>query len=143
MATRSTFLGGGLFKLLALGIFVAAVGAIFFFVIIPSLPKGEVHITMWTSGEKLNYLKDTIAQFNTEKHTLPSGGKKIQVEVYTVNSGTMSDYLVARIRDGTDFPPPVTPPHIVSPSVDHWLTRVNFLTGIQAFDLEQDRKSVV
>jgi Ca-activated chloride channel homolog len=100
-----------------------------------------ITIVMWTSGEKMNYLKDVVQQFNQEKHTTATlfadGNKQpIHVEAYTVNSGTMAEYLVNQVRDGIELPPGVTPPHIVSPSADHWLSRVNLLTDVQIFDLE-------
>ncbi len=72
-------------------------------------------IVMWTSGEKMNYLKDIVLQFNQEKHTtseLFSNGTKqpIHIDAYTVNSGTMAEHLVNRIRDGIEFPQGITPP---------------------------------
>jgi hypothetical protein len=138
MRGLSGFLGSGLFKLLAVGFFVAAVAAVLL-LFAPWQGEGEVSITMWTSGEKMNYLKDMVVQFNKEGHTIPGSKKKILLEAYTVNSGTMSEHLVNKIRDGIDFPAGVTPPHIVSPSVDHWLTRVNYLTGVEVFDLKNTK----
>lgn len=134
MNTRSSFLGSGLFRAIAIALFVVAVVAVFIF--IPAGDGEEVRITMWSSGEKMNYLKDIVARFNEEDHTLSGSGKKVRVEAYTVNSGTMSQYLVDKIKNGIDFPQGITPPHIASPSVDHWLTRVNYLTGVAVFDLE-------
>lgn len=134
MNTRSSFLGSGLFRAMAIVLFVVAVVAVFIF--IPSGDGEEIRITMWSSGEKMNYLKDIVARFNEEDHTLSGSGKKVRVEAYTVNSGTMSQYLVDKIKNGIDFPQGITPPHIASPSVDHWLTRVNYLTGVTVFDLE-------
>jgi len=136
MNGRKDFVASSLFRWGAIALFLASVAAIF--VAVPKLRGGEngsvVHITMWTSGEKLNYLKDIVAEFNSEKHAV-SGGKRIQVQAYTVNSGPQSTYLVEKIRDGISFPEGITAPQIASPSVDHWLTRVNYLTGVQVFDL--------
>lgn len=98
-------------------------------------PANALLVTMWSSGEKMNYLKDLADQFNNEKHTLPGDSRPIWVQAYTVNSGTMSDYLTGKIRDGVNYPQGVTDPTLVSPSVDHWLSRVNYLTGKEIFDL--------
>jgi Ca-activated chloride channel family protein len=92
----------------------------------------------------MNYLKDIALQFNQEKHTTTevfSDGNRqpIEIAVSTVNSGTMAEYLINKIRDGIEFPSGIIPPHLVSPSVDHWLSRVNFLTQTQIFDLEQTK----
>ncbi len=110
----------------------------------PVPPRNALVVVMWSSGEKMNYLKDLAAQFNQERHTtgeLFSDGTStpIWIEAYTVNSGPMSDMLVAKLRDGQDFPEGITPPIIASPSVDHWLSRVNYLTGNQVFDLEKTK----
>src|SRR5205823_1114461 len=83
-------------------------------------------------------------QFNNERHTTrerfsDGSGDPIYVDAYTVNSGPMSDYLVAKLRDGQDFPSGVTPPIVASPSVDHWLSRVNYLSNTQVFDLQNTR----
>ncbi len=150
MKQRTPFLGSDRFKLGAVALFVAAVAAVFISVSLPGGAKHEVSqqgepcptdakvicVVMWSSGEKMNYLKDIVAEFNKAQHTLPGSGKKIHVQAYTVNSGPQSDYLVGKIRDGIDFPAGITPPQIASPSVDHWLTRVNYLTGVQVFDVE-------
>ena len=114
--------------------------------------KNVVQINMWSSGEKMKYLPQLITRFNEEGHRVQGGKKKIHVGAYTVNSGPMSQQLINKIRDGTDlhftegvdYPsggtaPPATPPDIVSPSVDSWLTRVNFQTGIQVFDLQNTK----
>lgn len=94
----------------------------------------DVKIVMWSSGEKMTYLKDVVAEYNKQDHHLDNG-KQIKVEVVQVNSGPMSDYLIAKIRDGVDFPDKVPAPQIISPSVDSWLTRVNFVTNTQTFDV--------
>ncbi len=130
-----SFLASGLFRVGAVLLFLVSVVAIL--VAVPELTGGggdTVHITMWTSGEKLNYLKDVVAEFNREDHKT-SNGRAIRVEAYTVNSGTQSDHLINNVRDGVPFPQGITPPHIASPSVDHWLTRVNYLSGVEVFDL--------
>ena len=107
----------------------------------PVPPRNANVVVMWSSGEKMNYVKDLAAQFNQERHTTrerfsDGTSEPIWIDAYTVNSGPMSDYLVAKLRDGQDFPDGVTPPIIASPSVDHWLSRVNYLTHTQVFDLQ-------
>ena len=119
-------------------------GIALFFLFGREFVGAPLNLVMWTSGEKMNYLKDIVLQFNLEKHTtsqLFSTGTKqpIHVEAYTVNSGTMAEHLVNRIRDGIEFPQGIMSPHLVSPSVDHWLSRVNFLTKTQVFDLEKTK----
>jgi Ca-activated chloride channel family protein len=101
-------------------------------------------LVIWTSGEKMNYLPDIVTRFNQEQHTtaaaFPNGTKRpIQVQLVSINSGTMSDHLVRKLRDQIDFPIDVPAPHLVSPSVDHWLSRVNFTTGMPVFDLESTK----
>lgn len=135
----SGFLTSRAFRSLILVVFIA--GVALFFLFGRGFVGEPITVVMWTSGEKMNYLKEIVPQFNHEQHTLAelfpdSPAQPIQVEVYTVNSGTMAEYLVHKVRDGIEFPPGVSPPHIVSPSVDHWLSRVNFLTQTQLFDLE-------
>ncbi|MBI3327621.1 MAG: extracellular solute-binding protein [Nitrospinae bacterium] len=92
----------------------------------------------------MNYLPELIDRFNREQHTtaeaFPDGTKQpIHLEALTVNSGTMSEYLIRKIRDKVDFPTNVPAPHVVSPSVDHWLSRVNFVTGVPVFDLDSTK----
>jgi Ca-activated chloride channel family protein len=116
-------------------------GVVAFFLVGRQFVGEPLHVVMWTSGEKMNYLKDIVQQFNQEQHTtaemFADGTKQpIQVEASTVNSGTMAEYLVNKLRDGIEFPPGIMPPHLVSPSVDHWLARVNFLISTQIVDLE-------
>jgi Ca-activated chloride channel homolog len=94
---------------------------------------------MWTSSEKMNYLPDIVTRFNQAQHTtasvFPDGTKQaIHVRLMSINSGTMSDHLIRKLRDQMDFPAAIPAPHIVSPSVDHWLSRVIFATGVQVFD---------
>lgn len=127
------------FRYLILAIFCG--GVALFFLFGRAFVGTPITLVMWTSGEKMNYLKDIVLQFSQEKHTtaeLFSDGNKqpIHVDAYTVNSGTMAEHLVNKLRDGIEFPPGVPAPHIVSPSVDHWLSRVNFLTHTQVFHLE-------
>src|SRR5215213_7226171 len=69
----------------------------------PVAPRNANTIVMWSSGEKMNYLKDLAAQFNSERHTTKElfgdgSGEPIWVDAYTVNSGPMSDMLVAKLR---------------------------------------------
>ncbi len=143
MNGNTSFLGSSAFRYLAIALFLVAVVAVF--VAVPSLTpfkaKDEVRITMWTSGEKMTYLKDVVAQYNKDQHLLDGSKKKIHVDVVQVNSGPMSDYLVGKIRDGVEFPDGVPAPQIISPSVDSWLTRINYLTQQQVFDM-QDTKAL-
>ncbi|MBI4595092.1 MAG: VWA domain-containing protein [Candidatus Tectomicrobia bacterium] len=125
-------------------IFVFIFGGALFFLFGRKFVGAPVKIVMWSSGEKMNYLKDIVFLFNKEKHTaselFKDGNKQpIIIEAYTVNSGPMSEHLVNKIRDGLEFPPEITSPHLVSPSVDHWLSRVNFLTKTQVFDLDKTK----
>jgi Ca-activated chloride channel family protein len=136
------FLTSGAFRYIILLGFLA--GVALFFLFGRGFVGAPITIVMWTSGEKMNYLKDIVPQFNREKHTTAAvfadGNKQpIRVEAYTVNSGTMAEYLIQKVRDGIEFPPGVSPPQIVSPSVDHWLSRVNLLTNVQLFDLERTK----
>jgi Ca-activated chloride channel family protein len=101
-------------------------------------------LVMWTSGEKMNYLPDVVTRFNQEQHTtaemFPDGTRQpIHVHLVSINSGPMSDHLIRKLREQVDFPLNVPAPHIVSPSVDHWLSRVNFATGLQVFDLDSTK----
>lgn len=130
------------FRYLILALFVG--GMALFFLFGRRFTGEPIRVVMWTSGEKMNYLQEIALQFNQEKHTaseLFSEGSRqpIEVEVSVVNSGTMSEYLVNKLRDGIEFPSGITPPHLISPSVDHWLSRVNFLTQQPIFDLEQTK----
>jgi hypothetical protein len=98
-------------------------------------------LVRWTPGEKMNHLPDLVTRFNQERHTtakvFPDGTKQpIHVQLVSINSGPMSDHLIRKLRDQIDFPAAVPAPHIVSPSVDHWLSRVNFATSVQVFDLD-------
>src|SRR5437764_1215695 len=83
----------------------------------------------------MTYLRDLTEQYNKGGHKLPGASKKIHVDVVQMNSGPMSDNLIAKVKDGVEFPNGVPAPQIVSPSVDTWLTRVNFITGQQVFDI--------
>src|SRR4051794_9856238 len=123
------FLASGAFRALAIIAFVVVVVALV--VKGPkSLSGGEqVDVTMWTSGEKMTYLRDVTDQYNKAGHKIPGSDKKIHVDLVQVNSGPMSDYLIAKVRDGIEFPKDIAAPQIVSPSVDTWLTRVNYVTG--------------
>ena len=141
-AAEQGFLTSRVFRYVILLGFLAGVGL--FFLLGRGFVGAPMTIVMWTSGEKMNYLKDIVPQFNRQKHTtaalFPDGSRQpIRVEAYTVNSGTMVEYLVQNVRDGIEFPQGVTAPHIVSPSVDHWLSRVNLLTGVPVFDVEHTK----
>jgi Ca-activated chloride channel family protein len=134
--TAGSFVSSNAFRALVLTLFVVAV----IIVLLRSACDigggggDELEITMWSSGEKMTYLRDVVEDYNDEDHT-SSSGKDIKVEVVQVNSGPMSDHLIARIRDGIEFPDNAPEPHIISPSVDSWLTRVNYVTSTQTFDL--------
>jgi Ca-activated chloride channel family protein len=132
----ASFLGSNAFRAIVITLFVVAVALV---VVLPLIDGGGgggdgVKITMWSSGEKMTYLKDAVEQYNKEDHRL-ANGKDIHVTVVQVNSGPMSDHLIARIRDGIGFPDNAPEPHIISPSVDSWLTRVNYRTSTETFDL--------
>ncbi|HEY7270149.1 MAG TPA: hypothetical protein VH951_10005, partial [Dehalococcoidia bacterium] len=136
-----TFIASSAFRFIAIAIFVIAVIAIF--AATPSLTpfhaKDEVQVDMWSSGEKMTYLKDIVAQYNKDDHLLEGTKKKIHVNVVQVNSGPMSDYLIAKVKDGVEFPDGVPAPEIISPSVDSWLSRINYVTGTQVFDLQNTK----
>lgn len=134
----ASFLGSGLFRILAILLFLGTVASILLFA--PGILSGSaVEVVMWSSGEKMTYLTEVVDRFNRERHTLPDSRRPIHVTVVQVNSGPMSDNVIARLRDGVDFPAGAPAPQIISPSVGSWLTRVNYETGIGVFDLEQTR----
>ncbi len=99
-------------------------------------PRNVETIVMWTSGEKQQHLQTTIDQFNAAR-IKTSAGKPVFAELKVVNSGPMSDYLIDAISHGTPFPVDAPAPAVVSPSVDHWLARVNFVTGQPVFNLNE------
>lgn len=143
---KRVFWASPVFRTIVILLFIA--GGLIFFLFGRSFVGAPIKIVMWSSGEKMNYLKDIVIQFNKEKHTsselFGDGNKQpIEVDAYTVNSGTMSEYLVQKIRDGIEFPQGITAPHLVSPSVDHWLSRVNFLTKTKVFNLEKTKPLAV
>ncbi len=131
-------MGSGLFRILAVLLFVASVAVILLFA--PRLLGGApVEVVMWSSGEKMTYLTEVVDRFNRERHTLPGSRRPIEVTVVQVNSGPMSDHVIARLRDGLDFPSGTPAPQVISPSVGSWLSRVNFVTGVEVFDLAETR----
>lgn len=139
MQRNRPFIGSNAFRTFAIGAFILAVIAVF--VVVPGGDgdKDVIHVTMWSSGEKMNYLRDIVEEYNREKHVAPGTNKRIEVNAYTVNSGPQSDYLIAKLKDGADFPQGVTEPQIISPSVDHWLTRVNLLSNVEVFDIKNTK----
>ncbi|MBI4492237.1 MAG: extracellular solute-binding protein [Chloroflexi bacterium] len=137
------FLHTSTFRAAVVGLFALGLGLFFLFGS-NLLPGATVPVVMWTSSEKMNYLPEIIQRFNQERHTahelFPDGSRAaIEVQALTVNSGTMSELLIEKLRDGLDFPSEAPAPHLASPSVDHWLSRVNQVAGVQVFDLEHTR----
>lgn len=99
-------------------------------------PRDAEAIVMWTSGEKQQHLQPLIDQFNGSR-VKTSAGKTVFAELKVVNSGPMSDYLIDAVGRGAPFPADAPAPAVVSPSVDHWLSRVNFVTGQPIFNLNE------
>ena len=99
-------------------------------------PRDAEAIVMWTSGEKQQHLQTTIDQFNAAR-IKTSAGKPVFAELKVANSGPMSDHLIEAVSRGAPFPADAPAPAVVSPSVDHWLARVNVVTGQPVFSLNE------
>jgi len=83
-------------------------------------------------------------RFNLARHRTPSG-RVIEVRPVTVNSGTITEGLIGRLKPGApsqacqatgcvpheELPDPI----IVTPVVDHWLSTVNYAVGEAVIDL--------
>ena len=72
MQRNRPFIGSNAFRTLAIGAFILAVIAVF--VVVPggAGDKGVIRVTMWSSGEKMNYLRDIVEEYNREKHVAPA-----------------------------------------------------------------------
>jgi Ca-activated chloride channel homolog len=136
---RNSFIATGGFRALVMVAFIAGLGLYF--------ARGSdvfagptVKVVVWSSGEKMNYLRDIVQRFNEERHDAKElfadgSSRPIEIQAMTVNSGPMADLLVNNLSRGQEFPSDTPAPHLISPSVDHWLSSVNYRTGTQVFDL--------
>lgn len=131
----------------ALGLWAVGVAAI---IAAPVAPEEAVVVTHWANGHPMDAdLLPAFAQrFNLARHRTQSG-RVIEVRPVTVNSGTITEGLIGRLKPGapsevckaTGCVPhgELHEPIIVTPVVDHWLSQVNYAVGEAVIDLENTR----
>jgi Ca-activated chloride channel homolog len=94
-----------------------------------------VVVTHWANGHMMNtaLLPRFAEQFNKAGFRTRSG-TRIEVRPVLVNSGEMTDTLVARVGKGAAINQKLADPTIITPAADHWLRQINFGAGRTVVD---------
>ncbi|TAK21266.1 MAG: VWA domain-containing protein [Chloroflexota bacterium] len=106
----------------------------------PLIRSDTVVVTHWANGHMMRpaLLPAFAEKFNRTGVTTRSG-KPMTVRMVGLDSGVEADEVIARLSDGAPIDPKLADPTIITPSADHWLTRVNHRVGQTVIDLDRTR----